>query len=970
MNTLRMSFVTTLPLLLVLGLLLLLAATVAGLDNNNPETAEALDQYNHITEYLNATDDTMEYWYYMDISRGDELFVYFYGTGEAYNATRMLYYIRGPDTYDPGTEVHNYGWYRQKENRDDRSNLWHWICPVGGRYYFHFYARNEAVGTFHANVSRDTPIETFRDAVDSGTLWWGGVTSQNKYDVWKIWLNAGPTTVEGVEVTVTWPNDWHRIHLTAYDLVDRYVTNLLNISYAHSGDRREVVRFTASYTGWYYIRLDYGSWSGSEDYGITTQEYSAPNDGDNTPANATFVLKSSSFNGHLEASRDMHDWFEVELVEGDLIGISMEIMDPNNPRYNPGTPNFWNYFEIQVYDPFMRRVNNGYDTNYIWNQEPATSINNLPIQPSDIVMNGTYYIRASFSSSSGYWYDPVNTSGHVIAFCDYVVQITIPNRAPRINQTAMEDVVMLEDTTWWETLAGVNVSSLDLGTVFVDPELGEMTFSATGDANVTARMVGDGVTLKPMPDWHGEAEIVLRADDDSGNHATAILHVLVVPVNDAPRAYATSISVHFLEDDGFPANRTLDLYDLFYDVDEEDEHNLTFSMVPMEGITATFDQVNGTATFMTEVDLNGQFDLTFEATDTHDASLPALVQVMIDPVNDAPKPREGTASYVFLEGFMLETFDAADHIYDPDGDTVLRWLITYTDPADEENLVVLNEGKEPLNSGMVITPGQGRNDWYGTVSVVITCIDTGGLQGEKVLTLEIVNTPDPPEVADWSPRTDTNVAEGDVQSFTISSVLDPDGPTSVLHYSFWMKGPEDIVPLEVQNTTRSTFEMVTDFESEGEYNLQVIVIDEDLLSSASPIDWKITVTKTNRDPLVTILSPEDNQTFKEGKWVEFSASPTDPDPEDIAGLVVEWYEGPTRLGVGSVYSIKNLKPGPHIISVVVTDPEGDSVERTFTVKIKEVDEGPGFGALATLIALVSFGLLARYAGPRRGALRP
>jgi len=936
--------------------MLALSTPSAAQDNNTPETAAPLDQHNYVTEYLNASDDNLQYWYWMDIQRGEELFVYFYGTGEPYHRCRMLYYVHGPDSYESSDVVHAEYWYQQKQSRNDYSDIWHWICPNGGRYYFHFYAVGTAVGDFHANISLDRPKELFRTGTDSGTLWWGGVTDLNKNDVWRIWLVAGPTQVEGTRVTVTWTYD-HAIHLYAYDLVDRFEQNMLNLSYAHPGDRKEVIRFTASYTGWYYIRVEYGSWSGTEDYTINTADYSAPNDGDNTPANATHVLKSGSVDGRIEASRDMHDWFSVDLVKGDVLGISMQLMDPNNPNYNPGAPNLFNFYEIQVYDPFMRRVPHGYDANQGW-PVPDTFINNLPIQPGDISVDGTYFIRASFYTSYGYYYDVANTSGHVIAFADYVIQLTFPNRAPRINESALEEVIMLEDTTWWENLAGQNVSSLDLDTVFLDPELGVMSYTVRGDANVTAKRVSDHLlTLKPAKDWFGEADVALTAMDDSGNSASATLHVIVVPVNDAPRLIGPG-PVTFLEDDPSEGNRTVDLYDWFFDVDPTDSGNLTFSEAgATPSLSVAFDQANGTATISTPADVNGDFFIGFKATDPGGLSAQIEIKVTVTPVNDAPRALGEAPSLVYDEGFMLATFDAAEHLYDPDGDTDLVWTLGYADAGDGANLSVTNEGKSVWNSEIVITPANNRHDWFGQVVVVITCTDPGGLSGQQWFTITIRNTPDPPVIAAWTPRTDASFPEGGSLTFSVDSVKDPDGEQAVLYFSYRMKGPDDLKWTEVQNGTDSSWTMTAGYEDEGEYRVSVVVLDEDLMTSASPLDWVVTVTKTNRPPTLSISSPSNGSSVEQGKWVEFVAAVDDPDVEDRSGLSVEWYEGDTWLGQGRTFSLRNLKPGTHEITAVVADPGDLEGEATVSIKVTKKDEGPGFAGLSALLALASLAVL-------------
>ncbi|UCC94132.1 MAG: hypothetical protein JSW25_05585 [Thermoplasmata archaeon] len=940
---------TLIMIIAAAGALALLGTSAEGA-NSTPETADPLDQYNYITEYVNGSDDEAEYWYWMDIDRGDQLFVYFYGTGSRYNRTRMLYYVHGPDSYGSNDVVHAEYWYRQKADRDDYTDLWVWICPEGGRYYFHFFAAGEARGDFHANISRDPPETIYRFGSDTGTLWWGGVTDHNHADTYRIWLSASSSEVQGVEVTVTWPTT-HKVHLYAYDLVDRYAQNLLNLSYSHDGDpRKEVIRFTASYTGWYYVQVRDGSWTGSVDYTLATQFYSAPNDGDNDVANATHVLKSSSIRGSIEASRDMHDWYTVDLVQGDLLGISMQIEDPYNPDHNPGATNLYNFFEIQVYDPHMRRVRNGYDANGGW-PVPDTFINNLPIQPADITMNGTFYIRASFSNSWG-WNVPAVTGGHIISFCDYTLQLTIPNRAPKVNLTALEDVYILEDTTWWENLAGENVSSLDLDTVFLDPELGVMTFSVSGDENVTARLVDDHLmTLKPAKNWNGEAWVDLRADDDSGNHATARLRVLVIPVNDPPMIYFPYV-FEFLEDDPSVENRTINLYDFFYDIDEDDRDNLTFYSMFEGPVTVTIDQGTGNATFEVEKDVNGVFHMTFTATDPGGMSNQGSIELTVVPVNDPPKDLGGQAFYDFYEGFMLETFDAADHIVDPDGDTELMWVVEYLNPVDEDRLSVNNEGKSVWNSIIVLTPATNMHDWFGQMDVLITCTDQGGLSGSKVFTIVIHNTPDPPEIAGWTPRTDAEFAEGESFTFSIDDVVDPDGEDVRLHFSFWLLSPGDPTAREVANGTEPSWDMVTDFESEGKYKVTVWVFDEDLMASVTPIEWQVTVTGTNRAPTVSIEIPTPDERFDEGEWVEFRALVEDPDAEDRTGLVVDWYEGETWLGKGKTFSVRNLKPGTHVVTAVVTDPGDLSAEASVTIKVKAKQEEPGFGGQAALFAML------------------
>ena len=114
-----------------------------------------------------------------------------------------------------------------------------------------------------------------------------------------------------------------------------------------------------------------------------------------------------------------------------------------------------------------------------------------------------------------------------------------------------------------------------------------------------------------------------------------------------------------------------------------------------------------------------------------------------------------------------------------------------------------------------------------------------------------------------------------------------------------------------------------------------------------------------------IDTPLDGEAFKEKTWVEFTATTSDPDVEDQGKLVIEWYEEGVRLGEGRTFSLRNLNPGSHEITVAVTDPDGMSTEGTVSIVIKMADDGPGPGALAALAALGILALATRTTSRRR-----
>jgi hypothetical protein len=113
-----------------------------------------------------------------------------------------------------------------------------------------------------------------------------------------------------------------------------------------------------------------------------------------------------------------------------------------------------------------------------------------------------------------------------------------------------------------------------------------------------------------------------------------------------------------------------------------------------------------------------------------------------------------------------------------------------------------------------------------------------------------------------------------------------------------------------------------------------------------------------------VTSPEEGQSFKEGKWVDMSVDVDDPDTEDRGDLVVDWYDGDTWLGEGKTFSIRNLRPGTHEIAAVVTDTGDLSSEAKVTIKVEKKEEEPGFGVAVAILAVAIATLAwARVRGP-------
>jgi PGF-CTERM protein len=117
-------------------------------------------------------------------------------------------------------------------------------------------------------------------------------------------------------------------------------------------------------------------------------------------------------------------------------------------------------------------------------------------------------------------------------------------------------------------------------------------------------------------------------------------------------------------------------------------------------------------------------------------------------------------------------------------------------------------------------------------------------------------------------------------------------------------------------------------------------------------DLTIHVVNVNDLPVITSLLPTDGVKYKEGRTIEFLVDAFD---EEGADLTYTWSSGDKVMGTGSFLKYSKLKPGEHVITLVVDDGT-DQVEESFTVIVKKEEESPGFGLVAGLAAVVLAGL--------------
>jgi hypothetical protein len=139
----------------------------------------------------------------------------------------------------------------------------------------------------------------------------------------------------------------------------------------------------------------------------------------------------------------------------------------------------------------------------------------------------------------------------------------------------------------------------------------------------------------------------------------------------------------------------------------------------------------------------------------------------------------------------------------------------------------------------------------------------------------------------------------------------------------------------------------TDELSEGAHILVLSVVDSAGASCVDFVGYEVqSDTETDNPPVVVITSPDDDDSFKEGEPIDFAAVVSDVEDEEEA-LTIVWVsdidgvlstDGADEDGAVG-FSTDELSPGEHLITVTVTDSDGNSTSDTVVIVITE-NAGP------------------------------
>ena len=457
------------------------------------------------------------------------------------------------------------------------------------------------------------------------------------------------------------------------------------------------------------------------------------------------------------------------------------------------------------------------------------------------------------------------------------------NHAPAVAEPE-RNVTFPEDT----------VGSLDLGTIFSDPDAGDqLSYTAENMSNLSVKVDSAGrCLLSPPKDWSGPENIGVCATDRKGASSRAIVHVAVTPVNDAPFLVRALPDIIMDED---TVNSSLNLSEYFGDADFPYGDRLGFSAAGNGSIAATISPA-GMVTLLPQENWSGLQNITMTAADSSGANASASLRVVVLNTPDRPVAICATHDFSMREDTVLSV-ELSHRFWDADipyGD-----MLAYSAEGISPDFgMELDERTGSMN----ITPPA---DFNGRVDLSLTATDRTGLNATEQVRLTVTAVNDPPRFLAKIPAAEKKtLAENTSADFT---VVADDIDTRQLTISWLLDGS-----LVGQG---GNFTYSADFSSAGNHSLEAAVSDGEFNISAR---WNISVTNVDRPPAgVRILSPANGTRIAFGAAVNLSAEGSDPDGDT---LTFTWKDTDGKpLGAGRTVMLKSLRSGKHSITLEVSD---------------------------------------------------
>jgi hypothetical protein len=445
-------------------------------------------------------------------------------------------------------------------------------------------------------------------------------------------------------------------------------------------------------------------------------------------------------------------------------------------------------------------------------------------------------------------------------------------------------------------------------TIFVlandtDPDGDVLTLeSVTQPGHGVVTTSGTTATYTPNKDFHGTDAVTYTVSDGHGGTSSAVLTILVVPVNDGPVA----------EEDVAPTDEDVAVTIAVLENDADpDGDALTIQSVTQPGNGSVAD--HGTSvSYVPNRDFHGVDTFTYTVSDGQGGTSSATVTITVAAVNDGPLAQDDAA---FTDEDVAVAIPVLANDTDPDGDVLAILSI-----AQPSHGVVAKSGATVL-----YTP---TKNFHGVDTFTYTASDGQGGTSSATVTITVAAVNDEPLAQDDGASTDEDVA---VTVSVLANDSDPDGDPLTIQ-SVTQPGNGSVVNsgTNVIYTPNDNFQGVDSF---------TYIADDGHGGMAAAL-VTIAVATVNDQP----VARDDTASTDEEVTVAISVLANDSGPDGdvlaIQSLAQPSHGEVAKSGTMALYTPTKNFHGVDTFAYTVSDGQGGTSSATVTITVAAVNDEP------------------------------
>jgi len=470
--------------------------------------------------------------------------------------------------------------------------------------------------------------------------------------------------------------------------------------------------------------------------------------------------------------------------------------------------------------------------------------------------------------------DGIDDSGNVT-----VSMVVAPvNDAPRMRYD-------IPDQSWDEDTQ--KIDAINLSDYFYDVDSDGLTYTVAGNSNITVTINNNLVSFSQPADWYGTEYVKFTASDGLWSEQSNSIRLNVKNVNDAPQALP--LPGQTLDED---TTLSLDISSYFMD---KENNSLTYRILEEDASKVDCTISGHLLTIKPALNYNGNAACSIVANDAIEDSQQNILEIVVNPVNDAPILKSSIPSKTWDEDTSLNnTFDLDDYFHDVDNETLV-----YTFSGNLNiNIIVDVDNKVSFSQPA---------DWFGSETVVFTALDSSSSVNSNALLLTVVDVNEPPVM---DPIPDQSMDEDSGTHETQLNASDIDG--TIAKYSVEIED-KNKVGCEISS---DVLKMTPAKDFFGEASCTVKVTDNSGSTDSKVV--LIHVANVNDAPVIDSSAPFSDPLIAEDGSQQFSISYHDI---DTSSITVSWYIDDVLVSSEPSFNYTASGKGTFEIKAVVSDSE-------------------------------------------------